>query len=126
MIMQVSYIARPGSDYSAANYILESLATPQSPVRAVTDWGDTGQTALVVDVESNQLAVAAQVNVLADAALENFAHAWQALIMAGVVHISDQAAFPPEVSDQAGSAGYHLAAVARYLKEILAASGGEA
>lgn len=125
MIMQVSYTVKPGEDYGAANYILESLATPESPVRAVTDWGDTGQTALVVDVESIRLAAPAQTSILADAGLENFVHAWQALIEAGVVHVSDPAAFPPEVSDPAGSAGYHLAAVARYLKAILIASGGE-
>lgn len=63
--------------------------------------------------------------VLADSALEHFSHGWQDLVRRGVVEVTDPDAFPPQVSDVVGTAGYHLAVVAQYLKTILDESRGD-
>ena len=56
---------------------------------------------------------------LLDSALEHFVHGWHDLEKRGIVHVTDPDAFPPEVSDKVGTAGYHLAAMAGYLKIAL-------
>lgn len=52
-----------------------------------------------------------------DTALEHGAHAWGALMHAGLAHVADaeRQMWPPQCTDEAGSAAYHVAALIDYV-----------
>ena len=55
-----------------------------------------------------------------DTALEHGSHAWNALRKAGLAHVRDEErqTWPPQCTDEAGSAAYHMAAVIEYTFEV--------
>lgn len=56
-------------------------------------------------------------NVL-DTALEHASHAWTALEREGTVERIDPNAWPPNVSNEVGSAPYHFASMITYIIEV--------
>lgn len=52
-----------------------------------------------------------------ESALEHGSHAWNALRKAGLAHVPDEEheSWPPECTDAAGSAAYHVAAMLGYV-----------
>jgi len=57
-----------------------------------------------------------KIEVLLDSALEHFSHGWLDLEKREMITYKDKDVFPPQVLDDVGSASYHFAAVALYLK----------
>lgn len=55
-----------------------------------------------------------------DTALEHSSHAWHALRKSGLAHVKDveKQMWPPQCTDEAGSAPYHLAAMISYVFEV--------
>ena len=55
-----------------------------------------------------------------DTALEHGSHAWAALDKAGLAHVRDKEhqTWPPQCTDDAGSAPYHMTAMIRYVFEV--------
>ncbi len=55
-----------------------------------------------------------------DTALEHGSHAWHALQKAGLAHVQDleRQTWPPQCTDEPGSAAYHMAAMIHYVFEV--------
>jgi hypothetical protein len=55
-----------------------------------------------------------------DTGLEHASHAWHALQKADLAHVKDldHPTWPPQCTDETGSAAYHLAALISYVFEV--------